>query len=523
MQIKYLLLFLLLSTTIYQRSQAETWDFTDWEKRTTVKKLDNGLTVILVNRKAAPVFSYSLRVNVGSAEEEIGKTGLAHMFEHMAFKGTTTIGTKDFQKEQGALAKIEKAYQAYEIEQSKEQGTNEEKLRILKEAWKSAMQEAETFVVSNEYSKILKNLGCPNINASTSYDKTDYHFSCPVNVFQLWAYLESERLLHPVFRQFYQERNVVMEERGKDEDSNPIYKLYEQFYAAAFTAHPYGHSTIGWRSDLEHLSTQDALAFYQKYYVPSNMVLTIVGDLEAKEVFPLITAYFGRLKDRLKPPSLPTIEPKQEAERNVILYHTAQPLYVEGYHMPNAHHPDDPVYVLLADLLASGQTSRLYQTLVQTKKLVPSIKAWINLPGGKYPGLFVISANPSKGHLVEEIREALHQELAKLTETLVSAEELQKARMREKMDLLLAIQNNTGIAKLFGEAQQLYGDWHYPFQFLEKIQQVKPEDIKRVAQDLFLASNRTSAWIQDKKSQSEIKTKKKSPETRITQKEAFRK
>ena len=228
-------------------------DLASFEKRITVKKLDNGLTVIICERPEAPVFSFDTHVDAGSAQDPMGQTGLAHMFEHMAFKGTDKIGTTDYAAEKVALAKVEKAYAAYIEERDKRVGRDEQKLKDLQKAWQDAIADAQKYVKPNEFPQILESNGAEGLNATTSQDETDYHYSLPENRLELWAYLESERFIHPVMREFYKERNVVIEERRMRTDSNPIGRLLEQFITAAFQAHPYHRPTIGWMADLNSL------------------------------------------------------------------------------------------------------------------------------------------------------------------------------------------------------------------------------------------------------------------------------
>ncbi|MCU1245670.1 MAG: peptidase M16-like protein, partial [Acidobacteria bacterium] len=229
-------------------------DLASYEKRTTVKKLDNGLTLIVMERPEAPVFSFATQVNVGSAQEVPGITGLAHMFEHMAFKGTDKIGTSNYEGEKAALAKVEESYAAYDAERRKPVGSDPVRVKELETAWKDSMDAANKFVVPNEFSKIIDRAGATGVNAGTASDETVYFYSMPSNQVELWAYLESERFLHPVFREFYKERDVVFEERRMRTESSPQGRLIEQFLAEAFTAHPYGFPTVGWPSDLHSFS-----------------------------------------------------------------------------------------------------------------------------------------------------------------------------------------------------------------------------------------------------------------------------
>src|SRR6267378_591418 len=229
-------------------------DVASFEKRITVKKLDNGLTILVCERPEAPVFSFFTLVDAGSAQDPQRETGLAHMFEHMAFKGTDKIGTKNYPAEKVALEKVEAAYAAYIAERDKRVGRDEAKVKQLEKAWQDAVQEASQYVVPNEFSEIVERNGGEGLNAFTNDDETGYHYSFPENRLELWAYLESERFIHPVMREFYKERNVVIEERRMRTDSRPIGRLLEQFISAAFQAHPYHRPTVGWLADLNYFS-----------------------------------------------------------------------------------------------------------------------------------------------------------------------------------------------------------------------------------------------------------------------------
>ncbi|MGA2076183.1 MAG: pitrilysin family protein, partial [Terriglobia bacterium] len=281
---------LLMAFAVVSRGQ----DLASFEKRVTVRVLPNGLTVLVVERPEAPVFSFFTHVDVGADHEYPGITGLAHMFEHMAFKGTDKIGTTNYPAEKVALEKVEQAYQAYDRERRKEVGRDDNKVAELEKAWKDAMAAAQKYVVENQFGEIVEEKGGEGMNASTSNEETAYNYSFPSNQLELWAYLESERFLHPVFREFYKERDVVHEERRLSE-SQPFGRLSEQFLGAAYIAHPYGRPVLGWPSDLESFSETDAENYYRKYYVPANMVVTVVGDVKASEALPVMEKYFGQL------------------------------------------------------------------------------------------------------------------------------------------------------------------------------------------------------------------------------------
>lgn len=475
---------------------AAAQDLASFEKRTHLKVLPNGLTVIVIERPEAPVFSFFTHVDVGGTQEAVGQTGLAHMFEHMAFKGTDRIGTKNYAQEKGALDKVEKAYLAYDAERRKPFGRDEKKLKELEQAWHDAQKAAEAFVVPNEFGEIIDREGGVGLNAFTNADATGYFFSFPANRFELWAYLESERSKRPVMRQFYTERDVVREERRMRTDSNPIGRMLEQLLAAAFTAHPYGRPVVGWPSDLETFSATDALKFWETYYVPANKCIAVAGDVKASQVMPTIEAYFGRLPKGPKPAPLATVEPEQFAERMVTLRESSQPLYMEGYHRPDSRNPDEAVYDAIADLMSTGFTSRLYRSMVRDQKIAASAAGMANFPGSKYPHLFVFYAIPTPGHTPQELRAAIHKEIERLKTELVSDEELKMVKTRAKVNLLRSLDSNQGLAIAFATAQQRFGDWREVFRSVSRIENVTKEDIRRVANQVFVERNRTAAAIE---------------------------
>jgi predicted Zn-dependent peptidase len=475
---------------------AVTQDLSAFEKKITVKKLDNGLTVIVCERPEAPVFSFYTHVDAGSVQDPMGQTGMAHMFEHMAFKGTDKIGTTDYAAEKVALEKVETAYAAYIRERDQPVGRDDQKLKDLQKAWQDAITEAQKYVKPNEFPQILESNGAEGLNASTSEDQTEYHYSFPENRLELWAYLESERFLHPVMREFYKERNVVIEERRMRTDSNPIGRLVEQFTTAAFQAHPYHRPTIGWMADLNSFSATDAQHFFDHYYIPSNMVVAVVGDVKASEALPIVEKYFGRLPSREQPDERTTTEPPQNSERRVVLYDRAQPLYLEGYHRPDYRNPDDAVYDAIADLMSNGRTSRLYRALVRDKKIASFSAGFSGLPGSKYPHLFAFYAVPLPGHTNQEMADGIHVEIDRLKKEDISDDELKMIKTRAKATLLRGLDDNSGLASNLAVFQARYGDWRELFKQVENLDKVSKADIRRVANQTFVAINRTVGTIE---------------------------
>lgn len=471
-------------------------DLSAFEKRTTVRKLDNGLTVIIMERRDAPVFSYATVVNAGSAQEVPGITGLAHMFEHMAFKGSDRVGTKDWNAERQALARVESTYLAYDRARHAETGRDEAKVKELEKAWRDAETEAGKYVENNQFSTVIDRAGGVGMNAFTASDITAYFFSMPSNQFELWAYMESERFRNPVFREFYKERDVVREERRMRTESSPFGRLIEQFLATAFIAHPYGMSGVGWPSDLQSFSATDADAFARKYYVPSNMVVSVVGDISTAEAMSIIEKYFGRLPKAAQPDPIRTVEPQQMAERTVVLREASQPIYMEGYHRPAATHADSAIYDVMSMLLSSGRTSRLYRSLVRDKKVAAAAAGFNGFPGEKYPNLFTFYAVTTPGHAPMDVVEPLRAEMERLKVEDVPTAELQSVKTRVKANLLRQLDSNSGLALQLATYHTLYGDWRELFREVDRIDRVSAADVKRVAATTFIPTNRTVGMIE---------------------------
>ena len=475
---------------------AQAQDLKSFEQKTTVKVLPNGLTLLICERPDAPVFSYATFIDAGDVNDPSGQSGLAHMFEHLAFKGTTQIGTTDSAAEKIALAKVEAANDAYEAEYLKAVGRDPQKLKELKKAFVEAQTEAHKFVIPNQFTEVAERNGATGLNAETGMDDTQYFWSMPENRLELWAWLESGRLSDVVPREFYKERDVVNEERRMRTDSSPIGRLVEQFLSTAYVAHNYGRSAIGWPSEVQQITATEAMDFHKKYYVGSNIVVAVVGDVKASEALPILEKYFSKIPAGPKPEEMTTVEPRQFAEKTVAIREKTQPFYIEGYHKPDYRDPDDEVYGAISDIVSNGRVSRLYRSLVRDQQIAAAAAGFSGFPGDKYPGLFAFYAVPLPGHTPQEMRDAIHKEIEKLKTTDVTDEELAMYKTRARADLLHGLANNQGLANELAEYQTRYGDWRELFRELDKVDKVSKEDIRRVANKVFVASNRTSAWIE---------------------------
>jgi predicted Zn-dependent peptidase len=418
------------------------------------------------------------------------------MFEHLAFKGTSEIGTTDYAAEKVALAKVEAANNAYESEYLKAVGRDEKKLAELKKNFIAAQKEAHNFVVPNQFTDVAERNGAEGLNASTELDETQYFWSMPENRLELWAWLESSRLADTVPREFYKERDVVVEERRMRTDSNPIGRLVEQFLATAYVAHNYGRSGIGWPSEVGQITATEAMEFHKKYYVGSNIVVAVVGDVKASVVLPMLEKYFSRVPAGPKPAEMTTVEPKQFAEKTVAIREQTQPFYLEGYHRPDYRDPDDSVYDAISDILSNGRVSRLYRSLVRDQQIAAEAEGFSPFPGDKYPGLFTLYAVPLPGHTPAEMRDAIHREIDKFKTVDVTDEELAMFKTRTRAALLRGLADNQGLANSLTTYQTRYGDWRELFRQLDRVDKVTKADIRRVANQVFVASNRTEAWIE---------------------------
>jgi predicted Zn-dependent peptidase len=476
------------------RTQAQ--DLKSFEQRITTKVLPNGLTLLICERPDAPVFSYSTFVDAGDVNDPSGESGLAHMFEHLAFKGTSQIGTTNYAEEKVALEKVEAANAAYEAEYLKPVGRDQQKLAELEKAFKEAQAEAHKYVVPNQFTDIAERNGAEGLNAQTGLDETQFFWSMPENRLELWAYLESSRLADTVPREFYKERDVVIEERRMRTDSNPEGRLLEQFVATAYVAHNYGRSGVGWPSELNQINATEAMEFHKKYYVGANIVVSLVGDVKASDAMPVLEKYFSRIPAGPKPEEMTTVEPKQFAEKTVVIRDPNQPIYFEGYHRPDYRDPDDAVYDAISDILSNGRVSRLYRSLVRDQQIAAEVEGFSPYPGSKYPGLFVFAAAPLPGHTPQEMRDAIHKEIERLKAADVSDEELAMFKTRTRADLLRGLADNQGLANDLAEYQTRYGDWRELFLQLDKVDKVTKADIRRVASLIFVASNRTEAWTE---------------------------
>ena len=472
--------------------------------RVVEQKLTNGLTILMVERHQTPVVSLNMTFGVGGVNEQAGQSGLAHLYEHMAFKGTRTVGTKNYEEERPILEEWYRVGTELEQRQrdlarkSQERPANPEDraaIEGLQKRFTELQEKAGQFVAGNEMALLYQRHGGVGLNAATGKDLTRYMISLPANRLPLWAALEADRMAHPVLREFYKERGVVMEERRLRNDDSPSGLLFETFTSAAFRAHPYGIPTIGWESDILSLTPADTEAFFKAYYGPGNVTIAIVGDINPKEVITLIDQTFGTIPASPSQPPIVTVEPPQRGERRVEVEFDAEPSLVIGFHKPALGHPDDYVFDVIDALLSDGLTSRLYANLVRAKRIAASVNSDSNYPGVRSPNLFVLNATPLAPHTTAEVEAAIYAEIERLKTEPVSAKELEKVLNNLDADLVRALRSNGGLASQLALYQTVAGDWRYALKSRDKIAAVTPVDIQRVATEYFRRSNRTVATL----------------------------
>ena len=489
-----LLTCLLVLTVLAQGAlSALAQDAAQLEKNISSFTLDNGLQFIVVQRHESPVFSYVSMCKAGSVNEVPGITGLAHMFEHMAFKGTNIIGTTDYSKEKKALDAVDEAQAVWW--KTKLSGASDEEVAKAKKAMTEAEDAADEYVVKNQFGSIVEQAGGTGLNATTQSDVTTYFYNLPSNKLQLWAYLESQRYIHPVLREFYKERDVVEEERRMRTESSSFGRLLEEFITTAYKAHPYGQPTVGHMSDLEAFTRADARKFHAKYYVPGNIVICLTGDVDPKEVQSLAKKYFGSWKAGKIPEPVRTVEPPQIAERTVTLEDPGQPLLIMGYHKPAASSPDDAAFDVLTEVLANGRSSRLYKKLVKEDKSAVSVGAFTGFPGQLYPGLFLAFAVPSKGFTAAQCEDTILKQFEKAKSGDITAEELEGAKTRLKADWIRQVRSNTGMARTLCSAQVILGDWKRALSYPSEVDAVTLDDLVRLCKTYLTEKNLTVGTI----------------------------
>lgn len=470
------------------------------EKQVQEFTLANGLRFIVVERHQAPVFSFFTVVNSGSSNDAVGTTGLAHMMEHMAFKGTTMVGSHDWAAEKPLFEAEERAYTALKAEQGRGAQADSTRLRALKKAFADAQAAATGKVDQNAATRVIEQAGGQGINAFTANDITAYFYSLPSNRLELWAAMHAGAFVDPIFREFYKERDVVIEERRMRYESSPTGRLFLEFIMSAFPAHPYGFGGIGYPSDLNAFTRTQGTEFFHRNYVAKNMTVAVVGDVKVAEVRALAEKYFGDISSDPAPPPLDTRELEQQGERRVILEDPAQPFIFAGWKIPPASDPMYPALKAAADLLGGGDYARLNKVLVKEQKVATMLQTATGFPGEKYTNLFFLFMAPATGQDPVAVEEAAYKVIEEaMTTRPFTAEELNGYKVRVRAAKIGAVEDNGNLAGELAQAQALYGDWRQFFREQERVQALTPADLQAALKQVIRRSNRTVAMIQNPK------------------------
>jgi predicted Zn-dependent peptidase len=464
------------------------------EDRIIERHLDNGIKVLMMERHNAPVVALYILFKAGSADETNDTIGTAHMLEHMLFKGTDTIGTRDYTREKPILDEINKTGVALDRERTRKNAADQDRIKKLEEKLKQLQEDEGRLVIHNQYESYYMRNGARGFNASTAKDYTLYTVELPSNRIELWALLESDRLKNFVLREFYTERDAVLEERRMRVDTDPYGKLREQFLLAAFDHHPYGIPTIGFPENIRLLSVEKARNFFKTHYTPDNCVIIMVGDINPAQDFLLVKKYFEKLSGGPAPVTEIAPLPPQKAEHRITVELDAEPMVLVGFHKPAIHNPDNYALDMISGILSSGRTARLYQNLVQTGIAV-SAGAVNGFPGEKYDNLFVLSAQPRPPHTTEDAEQALYRELDRLKKNPVGPEEFKRVLKQIEAQYIRSLSSNSGMARQIAYFEGTAGSWKYMITWKQKMHSVTPQDIMRVAKKYFTANNRTVATI----------------------------
>jgi len=455
--------------------------------------LENGLRLFIIPRPGAPIASFVVQYRIGSVNETPGTTGIAHFLEHLFFKGTTSVGTRDYALEAPLLEEMDRLHDSLMVLEDLPP-PDTLAMASLEERLESLEREASALVVSNEFDEILSENGARNLNATTTAEATTYFVELPANRAELWFVLEADRMQNPVFREFYTERDVVAEERRLRLENNPGGLLYQAHMAAAFQAHPYGTPVVGYMEDIRRFSREDVESYFRRYYGPNNAVLVVAGAVDPDQILRWTQEYFGPIPRGEDPPPLRIREPEQRGERRVEVVYEAEPMLRIGWKVPPSHSPEGPALAMLSSLLTGGRGSRLYRRLVLEDRIASGVTA-LSEPGTLYPGLFTIQASPLRTSTLSELEEAIYEELEALKVTPPRERELQRVRNQLEASEVRRLRSGFGLALQVAASASLHGDWRATFDFYREMQEVTPSDIQRLVRSHFTKELRTVATL----------------------------
>ena len=469
--------------------------------------LDNGMKVLMVERHDSPTVSAGWVTHVGSVNEEVGATGIAHLFEHMMFKGSPTIGTSDFEQEAEVMAQLDalriEMEAEYEVMRDmKRRGEFEgsiylpenqtERLAELREKMQAFQAQQKEFIVKDEFDQIYTEAGASGMNAGTSNDFTIYFITVPANKLELWFWMESERLLNAVFREFYTERDVVREERRMRTESNPTAKFEEQFDMMFWGSVPYHHPVVGWPSDVESITRDQAEKFFATYYAPNNITTALVGDFDSEEALELAQKYLGRIPRGVNPPPpVVTEEIEQLAERRMKAAADTNPSVQLRWHTVPFGHTD--YYALeVMNAILNDRTGRLYKSLVEEKQLATG-EPYSSYNALKYGGSVEVGAEVADGIDHQMVEDALIYEIDQLKAEPVGDRELQKVKNQNLAGSYRRLQSDFFLL-LQLLLYDVWEDWSFLNESSARIEAVTTEDIQRVSNTYFTETGLNALW-----------------------------
>jgi predicted Zn-dependent peptidase len=464
------------------------------QKKIAEFSLANGLRVIVLERHDSPVIAFHTWVNVGSVDDPAGRSGMAHMLEHMAYKGSETLGTRNWVDEKKAMDAIEDALNKAEAEARK--GAKADQIRVdgLINQARVAAETAQRYSTSADYRRLLDDNGAVNPHAAAAATYTENSYSLPSNRAELWFAMEAQRLGHPVFREFYSERAALVEEYRQRVEGNPQRKMMTELLAAAFKVHPYRNPAVGWPGEIQTLRRPEAQEFFEKYYVPGNITMAMVGDITLAEARRLAEKYLGPMPAKPLPPRVKTQEPLQTGPKTVVVELPGPPIVMVGYKRPSQFDKDDVAFDVLQIILSQGRSSMLYSDLVQEKRVTQQAQATATSPDGRYPSLFLFMLQPEPSRTVEDTHTALEDLLDHFKTTPLDPKVIARAKATGRANLIRRMDNDSEMAALLALHAGSFGDWHRLFTQLDDLSKLGAEDLQRAASRYFVATGRTTLY-----------------------------
>lgn len=469
--------------------------------------LPNGMRFLIVPFGDAPVVATYMQFQVGGVDDPKGQTGVAHLLEHMMFKGTTTLGTTDYEAEKPVLDALNALWK--QLDRARAEGADAATLDALLAQIATKRAEHERFVVKNELTEIYERCGGTGLNASTSNDSTQYYVQLPSNQLEVWARVESDRIQNPVFREFYSERDVVHEERRLRVDSQPRGRFDEIFEAHAYLVHPYRQPVVGWPEDIDATDHDEVLEYFRTWYAPNNCVVALVGDVDVEKTIALVERWFGAIPARTLPRRRITPEPEPLGERRFRVALETPSQITIAWPAPAHGHPDQAALTIASRVLNGGSgfggggfgrggrggsnPGRLRAKLVDELKVATRASASVGF--GRYPGRFAVTASPARGKTMEELEVAIEAELERLATEPPTTAELERLRMSIAASAIRGLASPMGIARAIAGAEAESGDWRALERERAALIAVTPDDVARVMRTSFVPTRRVIGII----------------------------